>query len=142
MMRVNEVLDTVDDGGAWQLIALSQVRLNVVCELLGQHRPHQAAQGNRDVPPSAEKQKDRDRNASGRRGRRRKRRPRSSEYRADDTQCGQTWDNAISCGNLAVASPLSQRFFYETVCSRVSKSCHRTTKEHHNTLHRLELCFR
>src|SRR5208283_1743437 len=101
MMRVNEVLDTVDDGGAWQLIALSQVRLNVVCELLGHHRPHQSAQGNRDVPPSAEKQKDRDRNASGRRGRRRKRRPRSSDYRADDaddTKCGQTWDNAISCG--------------------------------------------
>src|SRR5271170_2863648 len=47
-------------------------------ELLGHHRPRQSAQGNRDAPPSAEKQKDRDRNAPGRQRRRRKRPPKST----------------------------------------------------------------
>ena len=48
---------------------------------LEDHRPRQSAQGNRDAPPSAEKQKDRDRNAPGRHRRRRKRPPKSSGYR-------------------------------------------------------------
>ena len=61
-------------------------------ELLGHHRPRQSAQGNRDAPPSAEKQKDRDRNAPGRHRRRRKRPPKSSGYRAGDTKCGPPWD--------------------------------------------------
>src|SRR5271170_686394 len=53
-------------------------------ELLGHHRPRQSAQGNRDAPPSAEKQKDRDRNAPGRQRRRRKRPPKSTVLATQD----------------------------------------------------------